>query len=276
MLEQVDNEVKNTQPQEEVIDEKEELHQTEEPKQEENDDGEAVRPVEQQEEKPEQKKSRGEARIKNLLNKNKETEEKLATERERAKALEKEIASLKSSERPDPDKYDDDDDYEIDKNVYIQDQAEKKRKERLLEQTQESLKTVAQQRQEAIIADFREKLNALPQESKDFISQNTSSFRPRSDISVENEVMESKYGAQIYEVILQDANRFNSMTDVQFLKEVGKLEDRFENAKKAVKPPKAVADPPSILEGGNVGSSDAKSNNTPDWAKYTYQQLRNM
>ena len=212
---------------------------------------------ERQEEK---RKPRSQQRIEKLVQEKKELQEKL-------KAYEE----LK---RPDAEKYDDDDEYEIDKTAYVQQKANEKLERQKLKALEQRAQQETYEAYKSASMDFYSKIDKAQEETRNFIRSNQKRFKPRAQ-DIEMDIMDSDYAAEIFEVILQDVDRFNGMTDKQFIKSVAKIEAKFENANKAVKPPISVPNPPTSLDQSNTGVKAGKNTN-PDWGRYSFAQAYKM
>ncbi len=208
----------------------------------------------------EKRKPRSQQRIEQLVQEKKDLQERL-------KAYEE----LK---RPDAEKYDDDDEYEIDKTAYVQQKATEKLERKRLQALEQRAQQEAYEAYKSASMDFYGKIDKAQEETRNFIRGNQQRFKPRAQ-DIEMDIMDSDYAAEIFEVILQDVDRFNSMSDKQFIKSVAKIEAKFENANKAVKPPISVPNPPTSLDQSNTGAQAGKNTN-PDWGRYSFAQAYKM
>ena len=222
---------------------------------------EASEPTE--EPKLEPKKSRAKERIEELVSKNHD----LKKEAEQLKA---ELEALKSVKKPEADAYEDDTDYDIDRSLYIKANVERKEKEAKLENLKRQEQELSQSQLQEAFVSYNESLQKAPAEVRAFIQQNDSKFKARS-AEINTEIMASPYGVEVYEVILRDVEKFNAMSDTKFLKEVAKIEAKFENAMKPIKPPVSVPNPPASLSSGG-----GLSNGNEEKSQYgaSYAQMR--
>lgn len=228
---------------------------------------------EQPDQEQEQPKPRAQRRIEQLIEKSKAKDEIISKiEQEKQELLEK-IKNLENVERPDAEKYDDDDEYEIDKTAYIQQKALEKQERKRLEALELKAKKEREKYAQEASRDFREKIEASTPELKQSIQKNISKYKPRN-IDVEIDIIQSDYGVEIFDVIIQDSERFNSMSDKQFIREIAKIEAKFENAQKGIKPPLSVPNPPQSF--ARNGSGSAEKNTNPEWGKFTFAQAYKM
>lgn len=266
MTEETDNKELTTLETESQNEERQEVNDNGEQSKEENQQSE-VEPRQEPVAKEEVKKPRSQQRIEQLLEKNKQIEQEKKELEERLKVYEK-------LEKPDAEKYEDDDEYEIDKTAYIQQKASYKQDKQKLDELERKSKQELQKAYQLSSQDFYQKIDKATDETKNFIRQNAGRHRPRNP-EIEMEIMDSEYGAEIFEIILKDADKFNSLSDSRFIKEVAKIEAKFENANKPIKPPISIPAPPTDLNKSGSGVN-ANASNTPDWAKMTYAQLKRM
>lgn len=221
------------------------------------------------------KKDRSAAgRIKELNNKVKDRDVVIDKIKQEKQELEERLKAYDALKKPDAEKYEDDDEYEIDRTAYVQQKASAKIEREKLEALEAREAQEVDYAYKASSQDFYQKLDQAQDETKEFIRQNARQHKPRSK-QIEMEIMDSPYAAEIFEVILQDVNKFNSLSDTRFVKEVAKIEAKFENANKPLKAPISVPNPPTSLDTGNIGG-DAKKNNVPEWARFSFKQARNM
>ena len=208
----------------------------------------------------ERKKPRAQQRIEKLI--------------EEKKQLEEQLKAYQEIKKPDASTYDDDDEYEVDHTVYLQTRAEEKRNKHKLSKIEAEAEAALRQAYQESSQGFYNKLSKLPEERRQFVQTNSSLHKPRAP-EIEMEVMESPYAAEIFEVMLQDVNKFNGLSDRQFIKEIAKIEARFESANKTMKAPISIPNPPKNLTQSRAGITTDQSN-MPDWAKMTYAQAMKM
>ncbi len=196
--------------------------------------------VSEAEEKP--KKNRAKERIEELVSKNNDLKKE-------AEMLKAELEALKLVKKPDAESYEDDTDYDIDRNIYIKANVERKEKEAKLEKLRLQEQDLVNHQLKEAFDFYNENLKKAPVQLREFIQQNDNKFKARSP-EINTEIMASPYGVEVYEVILRDVDKFNAMSDTKFLKEVAKIEAKFENAMKPIKLPVSVPNPPASLSSG--------------------------
>lgn len=216
---------------------------------------------------PEVKKPRAQKRIEQLLEKNKEAEAD-------RKKLEEKLKYYENLHKPNAEKYEDDDEYEIDRQAYIMQKAQEKQDREYLHSLRQKNQDHNRRIYEETSQDFYKKIDAANEDTKNYIRKNASLHKARSS-EIEIDIMDSDYAAEIFEVILRDVDRFNGMSDTRFIKEVAKIEAKFENGNKAIKPPISVPNPPTKLDQGNSGAQ-AKKNTNPLWGSVSFAQARKM
>lgn len=211
-------------------------------------------------------KPRSQKRIEQLIEKNKQIEQ------EKQELLAR-IKGYEQIKRPDAEKYDDDDEYEIDKTAYIQQKAsekqEKARLQALEQKSQQELRVVYQSTSQ----DFYQKIEKSPEETKAFIRSNAPKHKPRPP-EIEIDIMDSDYSTEIFEVILKDVDKYNSLSDKDFIKAVAKMEAKFESGNKPLKVPISIANPPKSLSSSGASASSASTN--PEWGKLSFRELYKM
>lgn len=212
------------------------------------------------------KKSRAKERIEQLLEKNKQSEVE-------KKELQEKLKYYESLQKPDAEKYDDDDEYEIDRQAYITKKAQEKDEKERLKKLQEREQQEFQATFKEAERDFSYKIAAAPADIKKTIAENASRFKPRPK-HVEMDVLASDYGVQIFDVILKDVDRFNNMSDTQFMREVAKIEARFEDALQVKKVPISNPEPPIQIQ-SNLSAGQSKKE-VPLWSKVNYAQGKRM